>query len=95
METDSGRNVFAGDIESLEELENKYIEDVVKTAIRYSQNINVDFLEIGVNMELKHPYKWRKIKDNWDKMFSTIPIEVEVNSNIDEQYGILSSTDRS
>lgn len=95
LETDSGRNVFAGDIKVLEELENNYIEDVVKTTIRYSQNVNVDFLEIGVNLELEHPYKWRKIKDNWEEMFSTIPIEVEVNSNINEQYGILSSTDRS
>ena len=94
LETNSGKNVFAGDIDALEDLENNYLEDVVKTTVEYAQNVNVDFLEIGVNFELKHPYKWRKVKDNWDKMFSTIPVEVEVKSNIDEQYGILSSTDK-
>jgi len=94
LETDSGKNVFAGDVVAVEELENNYIKDVVETAVRYSQNVNVDFLEVGVNLELKHPYKWRKIKGSWNEMFSTIPIEVQVNSNINEQYGILSSTGR-
>ena len=94
LESNSGRNFFAGEIGKLEELENAYIKDVVETAIDYSQDVNVDFLEIGVNLELKHPYKWRKIKDKWNDIFSTITVEVRVNSNIDEQYGVLSSTGR-
>lgn len=92
LETSSGKNVFAGDIERLQELENSYIKDVIKSTIQYSQNVNIDFLGIGENLELNHPYKWRNIKENWNEMFSTIPIEVEVNSKIKEQYGILSTT---
>jgi len=95
LESNSGKNFFAGDISALEELENGYIEEIVKSVVRYSQNVNVDFLEIGINFELKHPYRWRKIKDDWDEMFSGVPVEVKVNSNIDEQYGILSSTGKS
>ena len=95
LETSSGKNLFANDISVVEDLENAYIKDIVESTIRYAQNVNVDFLEIGINLELKHPYKWRKIKDNWNRIFSTIPIEVKVNSNIDEQYGLLSSTGRS
>lgn len=94
LSSNSGKNFFAKNINELEELENNYIKDVVNKTIVYSKNVNVDFLEIGVNLELKHPYKWKKIKDNWDKIFLDIPIEVIVNSKIDEIYGVLSSTRR-
>ena len=44
---------------------------------------------------MKHPYRWRNIKNEWDNIFPNVPVEVKVNSNIDEQYGVLSSTGRS
>jgi len=95
LETSSGKNVFAEDIKTVEHLEDNYIKDVVNTTVKYAQNVNIDFLEIGETLEFKHPYKWRKIKESWDEMFSTIPIEVQVNSDIREQYGVLSTTGRS
>lgn len=95
METSSGKNIFAEDIKEIEELANRHIKDIVKATVKYAQNFNVDFIDIGKTLELKHPYKWRKLKDEWNNIFSTIPIEVEVNSKINQEYGVLSTTNKS
>lgn len=95
LENSSGKNIFDKELKIVENAENEHIENIIKTAIEYAQNKNADFIGIGEQCRLKHPYKWRKIKDNWNEIFPTIPIEVEVDSKIDEEYGILSITNRS
>ena len=95
METSSGKNIFAKDLKTIEELENNYIKNIVMATIEYAQKENADFIGIGKSLELKHPYKWRNIEKEWEKIFPTLPIEVEVNSKINEEYGILSTTNES
>jgi len=58
----------------------KVIEEVVK--------YKSDCLEICDGIRLSRPVKWHKIKDRWLELFTSIPIDVQVDSNIQRTYDI-------
>ncbi len=90
LETATGKNIFNSGIDEIEKMENEKLEEIIKSTVRYAQNSNIDFIDIGKSLAFSHPYKWRKIKDHWDEIFPGITIDVKVNSRIEEEYGVLS-----
>ena len=90
LETATGKNIFNSGIDEIEKMENEKLEEIIKSTVRYAQNSNIDFIDIGNSLAFSHPYKWRKIKDHWDEIFPGITIDVKVNSRIEEEYGVLS-----
>lgn len=95
LETATGENIFNSNVKEIESMENELLKDIIEKTIYYAQSTNIDFIDIGKSLSLSHPYKWRKIKENWKNIFPAVPIEVEVNSRIQEEYGILSITNES
>lgn len=93
-ETFDGENIFSYSIDEIESLENEYISAEIRSAVTRAQNDKIDFLGIGKILSVKHPYKWRVLKDKWKEIFPTIPIEIEVKSQIDRAYNILSITNK-
>ena len=92
LEISNGSNIFNDDISSVREAANEHIKNIVMSTIDYSKQIGVDFLNIGEKLKFKHPYKWKKISDNWDEIFKNVEVEVIVNTKIKSGYGILSLT---
>lgn len=90
-ETSSGENVFAHNVSAIEKLENEVIANKIRTVVDRVQNEEIDFIEMGKKLEFSHPYKWRKLKDKWQDIFPSIPVEIEVNSKIDREYDMLST----
>ncbi|MBQ7668596.1 MAG: Ger(x)C family spore germination protein [Clostridia bacterium] len=65
------------------------IEKEIENVIKKSQELNADFLNFEEKLKIKHPYKYRKIKDNFESIFKTVPIEVVVESKIERSYDFI------
>lgn len=82
-ETTSEKNIFDGDnIDKLNKLQSDKIKSEIEEIIELSKKTNADFLNIGETLSMKHPYKWREIKDNWHEIFKDIGYEVNVNAKM-------------
>jgi spore germination protein KC len=66
--------------------------DVIKSdmekVIAFSQEKKADCIQLGQRLEMAHPYKWQKIKDNWEEMFPELNIKVEVDVKLARSYDI-------
>ena len=90
MQSSNGKNIFK---ENLEEIENLVAEEVkhrIESAINVAKNYQADYIGFNKMLEMKHPYKWNKIKDNWENIFNEVPIRIEVESEINRSYNLLS-----
>ena len=65
------------------------IEKEIENVIKKSQELNADFLNFEEKLKIKHPYKYRKIKDNFESIFKTVTIEVVVESKIERSYDFI------
>ncbi|MGZ7444384.1 Ger(x)C family spore germination protein [Paenibacillus sp. TH7-28] len=71
-------------------LERKY-EDELKKAMESAvsisqQEFKSDIFGFGRKVHTDHPYTWKKLKEQWDVMYSTIPVEVNIDVRI-ERFG--------
>ncbi|KQN97731.1 Ger(x)C family spore germination protein [Paenibacillus sp. Leaf72] len=42
----------------------------------------VDVAGFGKSLAIKYPHKWKKVKDNWDEVFSRVPVTFEIKLKI-------------
>lgn len=75
-------------IKEYEKLQNEKIENEVKELVQKTKELNLDILNIEGKLKLKHPYKYRKVKDVF-KSYSKINITVEVQSQIERTYDVV------
>ncbi len=93
MQSSNGKNIFK---ENSLEIENLVAQEVchrMESAINVAKNYQVDYIGFKKMLEIKHPYKWNKIKDNWENIFNEVPIRIEVESKINRSYNLLSVVD--
>ena len=57
-------------------------------ALARSIELDTDFMQIGKKIELKHPVKFSKIKDQWEDVFRSVEFEVSARAEIDRTYDI-------
>jgi len=50
----------------------------LQKVINASKKYGCDFLEFGEVLRMRHPLKWEKIKNNWEEIYSQIPIKINV-----------------
>lgn len=93
MQSSNGKNVFKENLEEIENLVAKEVSHRIETAINVAKNYQVDYIGLKKMLEIKHPYKWNKIKDNWKNIFNEVPIRIEANSKINRSYNLLSIVD--
>jgi spore germination protein KC len=60
----------------------------MEKVIAISQEKKTDFIQLGQRLEASHPYKWRKIKNDWDKNYPELNIKVVVETHILRSYDI-------
>jgi len=68
------------DINQLNELQSNKIKSEIEELIEISKKTETDFLNIGEILNIKHPYKWHVIKNNWPDIFKNIEYEINVTA---------------
>lgn len=93
MQSSNGKNIFKENLEEIENLVAKEVKHRIESAINVAKNYQADYIGFNKMLEMKHPYKWNKIKDNWENIFNEVPIRIEVESEINRSYNLLSIVD--
>jgi len=90
-ETYYGENIFNTNRSEIENAENEFIKNRIMAVIDRAKKEKVDFIDIGKKLQFKHPYKWLKIKEKWEEIFCEVPFEVQVTSELNKEYDIVST----
>lgn len=69
-----------------EKLQEQKIKKQAESLIKKSQKLNLDIFSIGEKLNVKHPYKFRKIKNEFSKKYKDLKIEVKVQADIERTY---------
>ena len=86
-ELKSKRNVFTEkELTYLEGQQTKIVKDQILAALDYSKKNNVDIFKFAKRLYQFKPVKWEKIKDNWEEIYPTLKIDVNVSSKINRTY---------
>ncbi|WP_028546965.1 Ger(x)C family spore germination protein [Paenibacillus taiwanensis] len=60
-----------------------YLQNTINTMQRYKE----DVANFDTTLRIQHPHIWHKVKGDWNRVFSTIPITYDVRIQI-EDYGL-------
>lgn len=66
----------------LNRLSHEVVEEEIKSAMKRSHELQADIFGVGELLHKKDPKLWEKLKDNWDKVYPTVQLEVEIDSRI-------------
>ncbi|CEO89453.1 MAG TPA: hypothetical protein GX520_09385 [Syntrophaceticus sp.] len=67
----------------LEREKEKAVKRDVEAAIRRSQELRSDFLQLGDKLYREHPEVWGKVKDDWrDTWLPQVAVDVKVTSKL-------------
>ncbi|WP_232278892.1 Ger(x)C family spore germination protein [Paenibacillus sp. 481] len=71
------------DISTLEQHIETYVQQQVTAIIKKAQQqTRVDYLGFSEQFYKHHPTKWNQLKSNWDDVFATMPVHVNVDLTI-------------
>lgn len=81
--------MFTNEIDKYEKLQEEKIKEQVEKLIYKTKRLDLDIIGIGQKIKMKHPYKYRKLQDTFEKDYKNIEIEVKVNASIDRTYDMV------
>jgi spore germination protein KC len=71
------------ELEQLEKEIQKKIKNNIQTVVNKAQNeFKSDFLELGKVFQNKYPSEWKKIKDDWDTVFTESTVHIHVKADV-------------
>ncbi|MGN7762773.1 Ger(x)C family spore germination protein [Paenibacillus sp. 22594] len=74
-------------VEKDEQTLQKQAKELVQSTMNKMQHeLKVDVAGFGTSLHIQHPAVWRKVKEDWEKTFSKLPVTYEVKVEI-EDYG--------
>jgi Ger(x)C family germination protein len=74
---DTGR-----DLNEMEKLQKTVIQDEIQTALEKAKSLHADIFAFGELLHKYYPGQWDKMEDQWDELFQTVKIEVNINNQI-------------
>ena len=73
----------------LEREKEKAVKRDIEAAVRRSQELRSDFLQLGDKLYREHPEVWEKVKDDWrDTWLPRVAVDVKVTSKL-ERTGLI------
>jgi len=69
-------------ISQLEAEGERQIEDEVLAAIYKAQSLESDIFGLGLAVSRRYPRAWQSMEKNWETIFPTVPVSVQVDVNI-------------
>jgi spore germination protein len=73
------------------ELVTEKINELAKDAVAKMRKLHADVGGFGEALHIQHPEVWKKVKDDWDNTFASIPITYSTNILI-QDYGASTMT---
>ncbi len=73
-------------LKKYKELQEKKVKKQVEQLVNKSQELNLDIFSIGEKLNVTHPYKYRKIKENFNKTYGSLDIKIKVEVDIERTY---------
>ncbi|MCL1859155.1 MAG: Ger(x)C family spore germination protein [Oscillospiraceae bacterium] len=73
------KKIIEKNMDKLNKLQSEKIKSEIEQIIEISKSTDIDFLNIGENLSVSHPYKWHDIKDEWQEIFKDIDYEINVS----------------
>ncbi|RCW41509.1 spore germination protein KC [Paenibacillus prosopidis] len=74
-------------ISELESLTQNSIEASITSVVKKMQNkYKSDIFGFGEEFERKYPRYWESVKSDWDRVFSTLQVNIQVESKIDKMF---------
>lgn len=69
--------------------QSKVIEEEVRACLEIAQKkYHADLFGFGEAIHQNYPEDWKLIKDKWDEIYPTIPVELKIKTNIN-RYGMI------
>ena len=72
----------------LNNLKNEVIKSEIERIIAKSKETGADFLRLGETFAMRHPYRYRHIRDDWHKIFEGLEYDIQVSSTIKRYFNI-------
>ncbi len=60
----------------------------LQKALEHSKEMAVDYMGIGQKASLKRPVRFRNMRESWQEVFPTLPIEIEVTAVIKRTFDL-------
>jgi len=79
QDTSSIRNIkSANTIARIQQEQIAIVKGEMESLVALSQAYKSDFLKIGTQLRLQHPYKWAKIEGDWADILASTPVTIDV-----------------
>lgn len=69
-------------VEKLETSEAAAIREEISSALSKAQKLNADIFGFGDMLHQKHPTEWNDLKDQWDQLFPSLDVQVDVDAKV-------------
>lgn len=77
-------------MDELNEVQEKAIKKEIELALNAAQKeLNADIFDFGGIIYRSYPEVWKKLENNWEHIFPTIEVDINVNSNL-QRPGMIS-----
>ena len=88
-EIHSTENIFREDrIKYIESEQSNIIKKEIESLVRFAQDNKADFMGIGQAISMAHPIIWKDYESRWPEFFSSLDINVQVESKVARSYNI-------
>lgn len=78
----------AENTEMLTKLAEEYIRADIQSALKQARVLSADVFGFGEAIRRDYPKDWEKMKENWDKQFKTLEIDMELDVKIASSGGM-------
>lgn len=66
------------------ECEEQQRKDIIRVIKMVQQDDKTDILDFGQTIHRKNPYRWKTMKDQWQRTFPNVPVDVTVHLHINQ-----------
>lgn len=73
------------EVKEVEEVINNGIKMMYKSSINKAKSLGSDVYGFGEILRRSNNKEWKKIEDNWNELFKTLPVSIEVNTSINNE----------
>ncbi|MBZ4645822.1 MAG: hypothetical protein JG777_1311 [Clostridia bacterium] len=79
------------DLHKLEEVLVEEVKKEIRMALDQAQkDYSSDIFGFGTQVHKYHPHYWKKVKDDWNEIFSKLPVDIKVDAKI-RRTGVIKS----
>lgn len=94
QQSSNGNNVFGDNSDRTTKLVADVVKSKIEKALYVAKSYDVDYINFGDMLKMKHPYRWNKIKDDWKNIFRDVNISVNVEAVLEGSHNVLAVTIR-